>query len=499
MSANKGVAGDKSKQILIYTIGTTVVVLACLWLRGGDAPVFRNLLNGADVTPQYRLVYGWSRIFWDPLCTLAYEVASKDLTWMAWVAPGYVAWRLWRRGRSPHGEAAPWRRVFGRVFGVLLLVGTAFLVVYAGVQGVFAAAAQVPNMLIALAWGTPLFTVLLRVARGAPPASSRWPVFSRAWSAWAVVVCLNFILISTELPTYRIVTDLSTGEHLLDLHAHTTLSDGFLTPEQRMRWYRRQGVGMAALTDHRHAGSAAVPYDFADARGVGFLALQGEEYTSNRPFIHFGMFYDGPQSAAPADGEPRAGWWRLITIPRAQIARDVAAAKQRGGMVVLNHYLDTAAAQRPFTLTELQALGLDGVEIANGWLDLSERGLHELKQFCLDAQLACVSGSDEHQNAELRYVMRLQMPAEAPLDVSSVFRVLKQNQHQVVAIATTTVPPLPHALRVFEGLRGLLAHLWSMDRWRAAAWLVWLLAGSAVWGWRQRRASRRANSPAPSL
>lgn len=39
-----------------------------------------------------------------------------------------------------------------------------------------------------------------------------------------------------------------------NLHAHTTFSDGKLTPEQLKEAYRKQGYSIVAITDHRHYG-----------------------------------------------------------------------------------------------------------------------------------------------------------------------------------------------------------------------------------------------------
>lgn len=56
-----------------------------------------------------------------------------------------------------------------------------------------------------------------------------------------------------------------------NLHCHSTLSDGKLTPDQLVEAYRRQGYSILAITDHE------APYDHSGFSGADFLLLTGYE------------------------------------------------------------------------------------------------------------------------------------------------------------------------------------------------------------------------------
>lgn len=66
-------------------------------------------------------------------------------------------------------------------------------------------------------------------------------------------------------------------DYKANLHCHTTVSDGALTPEEVKRIYREQGYSIVAYTDHE----LLVPHhDLADAE---FLPLSGVEFAINGP------------------------------------------------------------------------------------------------------------------------------------------------------------------------------------------------------------------------
>lgn len=60
-----------------------------------------------------------------------------------------------------------------------------------------------------------------------------------------------------------------------NLHAHTTMSDGDLSPEEAADFYRRAGYQVLAITDHSHVTD--VPGEFRD-----FLLLSGVELQEDR-------------------------------------------------------------------------------------------------------------------------------------------------------------------------------------------------------------------------
>jgi predicted metal-dependent phosphoesterase TrpH len=72
------------------------------------------------------------------------------------------------------------------------------------------------------------------------------------------------------------ITNLEDIEHLnIDLHMHSTYSDGVKTPEELIRMRAEEGCIMAAVTDHDGAGG--VPEALAAGRKYGVQVLSGIE------------------------------------------------------------------------------------------------------------------------------------------------------------------------------------------------------------------------------
>lgn len=112
--------------------------------------------------------------------------------------------------------------------------------------------------------------------------------------------------------------------HKAALHTHTVHSDGEATPEAMLRWYRKQGFTIVALTDHNRN----VPVSVAASRQSGLLVIPGVEYTSRgggKP-VHVGGLFslldvEGLTESTPA-AALRAMW--------ADVAR-------RGALGIVNH------------------------------------------------------------------------------------------------------------------------------------------------------------------
>lgn len=66
--------------------------------------------------------------------------------------------------------------------------------------------------------------------------------------------------ISPDLPQFK-----------ANLHSHSNLSDGRLTPEDMVKAYKARGYSILAITDHE------APYDHTDLSTPDFLMLTGYE------------------------------------------------------------------------------------------------------------------------------------------------------------------------------------------------------------------------------
>ncbi len=67
----------------------------------------------------------------------------------------------------------------------------------------------------------------------------------------------------------------------IDLHAHTTASDGVLPPEEFVRLAKDCGVSVLAVTDHDTL--AAIPAAMAEGARVGVQSVPGAEVTAYIP------------------------------------------------------------------------------------------------------------------------------------------------------------------------------------------------------------------------
>ena len=74
-------------------------------------------------------------------------------------------------------------------------------------------------------------------------------------------------------------------QYRANLHSHTNLSDGTLTPEQMVQAYQEKGYSILAITDHE------APYDHTALSTDDFLMLTGyEAYIRPSPTCEFDLF-----------------------------------------------------------------------------------------------------------------------------------------------------------------------------------------------------------------
>ena len=89
-------------------------------------------------------------------------------------------------------------------------------------------------------------------------------------------------------------------QYRANLHAHSTLSDGMLSPEELKKIYRTQGYSILAITDHEH------PKSHAHLSDPDFLMLTGYEayirtnanaqFDRYEPEVHLNLFARDPQN-----------------------------------------------------------------------------------------------------------------------------------------------------------------------------------------------------------
>lgn len=100
----------------------------------------------------------------------------------------------------------------------------------------------------------------------------------------------------------------STRQYKANLHCHSNLSDGALTPQELIHAYRQQGYSILAITDHE------APYDHSEHSSEDFLLLTGyEAYIRPSPLckldplgpeIHLNLFAKEPHNTGFVGFDP---------------------------------------------------------------------------------------------------------------------------------------------------------------------------------------------------
>lgn len=142
-----------------------------------------------------------------------------------------------------------------------------------------------------------------------------------------------------------------------NLHMHTTVSDGVLTPKEAVARYREAGYDFVALTDHRAVNPAW--------EGEDFLVLSGAEYDTGDPdgemplyhIVGIGML-DTPDLYYPQ------GRYARRAYPSAQ--EIISAIRHVGGEAILAH--PAWSVTDPEDVYGLR--GLLGAEICNTYSGL---------------------------------------------------------------------------------------------------------------------------------
>ena len=153
-------------------------------------------------------------------------------------------------------------------------------------------------------------------------------------------------LISPEIKQYK-----------ANLHAHSTVSDGRLTPEQVKEAYKAHGYQILCLTDHE------APRQHQDLSEPDFLMLTGYEcyirpdrlnrYDPFGPEVHLNLFARDPYNETMINYNPtsckylkpeeqaalrRAGSERLREYTAEYINEYIETAKREGYIVAYNHF-----------------------------------------------------------------------------------------------------------------------------------------------------------------
>jgi hypothetical protein len=284
----------------------------------------------------------------------------------------------------------------------------------------------------------------------------------------------NIVLLSIQFTPHRIVptTPLEDDEFLFDFHVHTTFSDGWLTPEERVLWYIEHGISGAAFSDHDNLRGARSAQEFVEKSGLEFVVWTAEEWTNHEPDpeIHMNIF-GLEEEIVPLESYTPGG-------PKAMNASDtISYVKANGGFITVNHYNYDPNPEggfgAPYSLEQLRDWGVDGFEIINGG---SHSKYTEIHNFSISNNLICMAGSDIHTNEDLNTFTKLKLDDPTNKTIENIFKNLRNNTHEAVAIQFyPKVVDIPGELKdlgfyVFEDF---VNYLLNIDAFQALSWIIW--------------------------
>ncbi len=289
-----------------------------------------------------------------------------------------------------------------------------------------------------------------------------------------ILLALNILLISTPFPTHKIETRLEEDEVLLDFHVHTTMSDGWITPEERVMWYLDHGISGAVFADHDTIRGALVARKYVEQNNLDFMVFVGQEWTDNERDIHMNIYGLEEEIVAPMSENPTG---KTTTLNASEMINYV---KSKGGYVTVNHY--SGYPGKPYTYENLVSWGIDGFEIVNG--DHIET--RDIRDFCLsntnrlNQSLICIGGSDIHTSEDLNAFVKLRLDDPTNKTIDNIFKNLRDNSHSVIMVDLySDVVTFPDEVKElgFEIIEDFINYIFNLNSGQVLSWMLWSLFG----------------------
>ncbi|MFX0011102.1 MAG: PHP domain-containing protein, partial [Candidatus Hermodarchaeota archaeon] len=389
---------SKNKVFSIFTLlfSIWIVILILLAVIGPRNIVFYDALGLTDVSSEYSSILPWYRYFVEPFAVIAF-IFEYEFTWLFLVLIIYPIIRviyvsLRKRGRLNSKKYDQIRPVLTnliyfafKVFSITLV--TILLIILIGylIQGFFFVSRyfmvpiQIGIHLCFILIGIKVCYTIIKllhprlklnlariIERNFRRASSKKTRISynmkKEFVFFSGLIFLllgtNIVLVSIQFPPHRIVTttSLEDDEFLFDFHIHTTFSDGWLTPEERVLWYIAHGISGAAFSDHDNLRGARAAREFVEKNQLDFTVWIAEEWTNHEtdPEIHMN-YYGLEEEIVPPESYTPGG-------PIAMNASDlISYVKANGGFITVNHYHYEPNPEggfgSPYTLEQLRDWG----------------------------------------------------------------------------------------------------------------------------------------------
>ena len=503
---------NKVFSILTLLFSIWIIVLILLAVIGPRRIVFYDALGQTDVSSEYSSVLPWFRYIIEPFAIIAF-IFEYEFTWLLLLLIVYPIFRviyvLLRKNGRLHSEKYNQIRhvltdiiyfVF-KIFSITLVVILVIILIGYLIQGFifvnryFMVPVQIGIHLCFILIGIKVGYTLLKffhprlklnlagkIERNIRRASSKKTRITynlkkeSVFFAGIIFLLLgtNIVLLSIQFPPHRIVptTLLEEDEFLFDFHVHTTFSDGWLTPEERVLWYIEHGISGAAFSDQDNLRGARSAREFVEKNGLDFTVWIAEEWTNHEtnPEIHMNYFGLEEEIVPPESYTPGG--------PKVMNASElINYVKTNGGFITVNHYHYEPNPEggfgTPYTLEQLRDWGVDGFEIINGG---SYHKYNEIRQFCLDNNLICIAGSDIHTNEDLNTFIKLKLDDPNNKTIANIFKNLTNNTHEAIAIQFyPDIVDIPGELTDlgFYVLEDFINYFLNIDTYQALSWIIW--------------------------
>lgn len=193
----------------------------------------------------------------------------------------------------------------------------------------------------------------------------------------------------------------------VNMHSHTTLSDGRQTPEEVKQAYKDNGYSAVAFTEHTHLHDvshltdesfvALTSYEmaFSDSKSVPFCFYEGAPHCfSHAEAVHLNLYAKDPHNTKIIDLAPIKEKYGEFTVDTFNEA--IRQAKEQGFLVCYNHPNWSLNTYPLYS----QLRGLDAIEITNGASNRSSDNDYAPQVYEQMARsgirISCFAGDDNH-------------------------------------------------------------------------------------------------------
>jgi len=288
------------------------------------------------------------------------------------------------------------------------------------------------------------------------------------WLATVPVVLILWIglllfMIFAPLPTNTIISNRD-DTALVNFHSHSYYShDGLISPENLLKWHRRNGFDAFFITEHNHHRKTLEFITAREARlsiDEDVCVLPGQEYSGSNHLLLLGLTHNFITKNMPDS-----------------VAVDTVHAQ--GGVVIVAHWF----ADEHNSIQHYIDYGVDGFEIANQGegIDYDRHIFRDIVSACQKNLLLMLGDTDYHGYGNACYVWNaLKISHWDSLSYSakkdSIMSILRNRDSRQIQIMTYCDRRfLNRALIMPSPLFNAIDYIRSLNIWQIVSWVIWLL------------------------